>query len=119
VARGRHREIALWRTRPGHHGISLRECPWLLEAFACLFLFSLAAGGGRDSRLVAGQAQRLLFAAAFPERPLLVVTVRDAPCLSAASAWRDSEALPGLYRFLLVDIEKHRILLEASSQAHS
>jgi len=74
VARGRRREIALWRTRPGHHGISLREGPWLLEAFACLFLFSLAAGGGRGSRLVAGQAQRLLFAVAFSERPLPLVT---------------------------------------------
>jgi hypothetical protein len=74
--------------------------------------------------LVAGQAQRLLFAVAFSERPLLLGAGdwwwgRDAPCLSAASAWRDSEALPGLYWFLLVDIEKHHILLEASSQAPS
>jgi len=61
---------------------------------------------------VASQAQLLLFAVAFAGD----WWGRDAPCLSAASAWRDSEALPGLYWFLLVDIEKHRILLEASSQ---
>lgn len=52
--------------------------------------------------MVAGQAQRLLFAVAFPERlPPLLVPGGDAPRLSAASAWRDSEALPGLYWFLV------------------
>jgi hypothetical protein len=70
----------------------------------CLFVsYLLRCVGRRGSRLVAGQAQRLLFAVAFPERlPPLLVPGGDALRLSAASAWRDSEALPGLY-WLLVD----------------
>lgn len=76
---GRRRKIALRRAR--RHFAPGFVFP--------IFLF-IASGGGARARLVAGQAQRLLFAAAaFSERPLLVAAVGwgcHAPCLFAAAA---------------------------------